>query len=131
MALLCPERGADTRFCLLAGVRWWGEAEVEGLGGSYGRVQGAAQAGMQRGNVAVYAAFDAIKDNGVVSMFPPLADRWLSEVKAQTPWSKLGLEDFSRLKKNYGADWLILQQPGVAGLDCPYENSAVRICRAP
>ena len=74
---------------------------------------------------------DAIKDNGVVSMFPPLADRWLSEVHAQTPWNKLGLEDFARLKKNYGANWLILQQPGVAGLECPYENSAVRVCRIP
>ena len=74
---------------------------------------------------------DAIKDNGVVSMFPPLADRWLSEVKAQTPWRKLGLEDFVRLRKDYGATWLILQQPGVAGLDCPYGNSAVRVCRIP
>jgi hypothetical protein len=74
---------------------------------------------------------DAIKDNGVVSMFPPLADRWLNEVTAQTPWSKLGVEDFARLKRDYGANWLILQQPGIPGLECPYENSAVRVCRVP
>ena len=74
---------------------------------------------------------DAVKDNGVVSMFPPLADRWLEEVKAQSPWSRLGITDFARLKQNYGANWLIVQQPGVAGLQCPYENSAVRVCTAP
>jgi len=74
---------------------------------------------------------DAVKDNGVVSMFPPLAERWWSEVKAQSPWSSLGVDDFVRLKKNYGASWFILQQPGVPGLDCPYQNYAVRVCRAP
>jgi hypothetical protein len=74
---------------------------------------------------------DAVKDNGVVSMFPPLADRWLEEVKAQSPWRSLGIKDFARLKQNYGANWLIMQKPGVAGLDCPYENSAVSVCRAP
>ncbi len=74
---------------------------------------------------------DAVKDNGVVSMFPGLAEHWWSEVQDQSPWNGLGVEGFARLKKNYGISWLILQQPDVAGLDCPYENSAVRVCRAP
>jgi hypothetical protein len=74
---------------------------------------------------------DAVKDNGVVSMFPPLADRWLEEVKAQSPWSQLGIADFARLKRDYGVSWVIVQQPGVIGLDCPYENAGVRVCRAP
>jgi len=74
---------------------------------------------------------DAIKDNGVVSMFPPLADRWLSEVNAESPWGSLGVEDFKRLKASYGASWLVVQQPGVAGIECPYTNYAVRVCRAP
>jgi iron complex outermembrane receptor protein len=39
-------------------------AEVEGLGGSYGRLQAGAQAGVQRGNLAAYVAFDSIKDSG-------------------------------------------------------------------
>jgi iron complex outermembrane receptor protein len=38
--------------------------ELEGLVGSYGRVQGGAQAGVQNGNFSAYAAFDAINDNG-------------------------------------------------------------------
>lgn len=74
---------------------------------------------------------DAIKDNGVVSMFPPLADRWLSEVKAATPWGSLGVEDFKRLEANYGVSWLVMQQPGLTGIECPYTNYAVRVCRAP
>jgi len=38
--------------------------ELEGLVGSYGRVQGAAQAGVQNGNLAAYVAADAIHDSG-------------------------------------------------------------------
>ena len=74
---------------------------------------------------------DAVKDNGVVSMFPLLADRWLAEVNAQSPWNKLGISDFARLKQEYGTNWMIRQQPGVPGLECPYQNSAVRVCRVP
>jgi iron complex outermembrane receptor protein len=45
------------------GFTWQGK-ETEGLIGSYGRVQGGAQAGVQSGNLAAYAAADAINDNG-------------------------------------------------------------------
>jgi hypothetical protein len=72
---------------------------------------------------------DAIKDNGVVSMFPPLADEWWEQVQAQTPWTNFQAPDFARLKKNYGVSWVMLEQPGVAGIDCPYQNAAVQVCR--
>jgi hypothetical protein len=72
---------------------------------------------------------DASKDNGVVSMFPVLAEKWWDQVQAQTPWESFQAADFSRLKENYGANWVVLQQPGVAGLDCVYQNVAVRVCR--
>lgn len=74
---------------------------------------------------------DTVKDGGVVSMFPPLAAQWLTEVNAQRPWNSLGLAGLARLKRDYGVSWLILQQPGTVGLDCPYQNSAVRVCRVP
>jgi hypothetical protein len=74
---------------------------------------------------------DANKDNGVVSMFPPLAEKWLEQVKAQTPWRSFSSEDFVRLKQKYGVNWVVVQQPGVAGLDCVYQNSAVQVCRLP
>ncbi|HEU5274206.1 MAG TPA: TonB-dependent receptor [Xanthobacteraceae bacterium] len=38
--------------------------EIEGLVGSYGRVQGGAQAGVQSGNLSAYVAADAIRDAG-------------------------------------------------------------------
>lgn len=74
---------------------------------------------------------DGVKDNGVVSMFPALAEEWWAQVQAQTPWKSFRAEDFSRLKNTYGASWAVVQQPGVAGLDCLYQNSAVRVCRIP
>jgi hypothetical protein len=74
---------------------------------------------------------DSNKDNGVVSMFPPLAEEWLEQVKAQTPWKNLSSVDFVRLKQKYGVGWVVVQQPGVAGLDCAYQNAAVQVCQVP
>jgi hypothetical protein len=74
---------------------------------------------------------DTSKDSGAVSMFPPLAEEWWTQVQAQTPWKNFRAEDFARLKKKYGVSWVVVQQPGVSGLDCVYQNSAVRICRIP
>jgi len=74
---------------------------------------------------------DANKDNGVVSMFPPLAEKWWEQVQAQTPWKNFQAGDFARLQTKYGVNWVVLQQPGVTGLDCAYQNAAVRVCRLP
>ena len=60
---------------------------------------------------------DGIKDNGVVSMFPPLAEEWWAQVQDQMPWKNFRLEDFERLKSKYGVSWVVVQQP-VAGLNC-------------
>ena len=72
---------------------------------------------------------DSVKDSGTVSMFPPLAEHWFEQVQDQTPWKKFQAADFSRLRAKYGVTWVILQQPGTPGLDCAYENSAVKVCR--
>ena len=55
---------------------------------------------------------DGVKDNGVVSMFPPLAEEWWAQVQAQTPWKSFRAEDFLRLKNTYGVSWMVVQQPG-------------------
>jgi len=72
---------------------------------------------------------DAVKDGGAVTMFPPMAEEWLKQVQAQSGWKTLHAQDFRRLKAEYGVNWVVLQQPGVAGLDCPYQNAAVFVCR--
>ncbi len=74
---------------------------------------------------------DWVKDNGAVSMFPTLAAEWWDQVQAQTPWKDFRLGDMQRLKKHYGVNWVVLQQPGVAGLDCAFQNAAVQVCRIP
>jgi len=74
---------------------------------------------------------DAIKDNGVVSMFPQLAEEWWAQVQAQSPWKNLQAADFSRLQEKYGVNWVVLEPPGVPGIDCPYQNVTVRVCRLP
>jgi hypothetical protein len=72
---------------------------------------------------------DALKDSGAVSMFPPLAEEWFRQAQAQNGWKQFQLGDFSRLQADYGVGWVIVQQPGVEGLDCPYQNPAVLVCR--
>ena len=72
---------------------------------------------------------DGIKDSGAVSMFPALADKWQEQVDAQRGWKTFQLADFQKLNARYSIDWVVLEQPGVDGLTCPYQNSRVRVCR--
>jgi hypothetical protein len=72
---------------------------------------------------------DVVKDGGAVTMFPPMAEEWLRQVQAQRDWKTFQAQDFRRLHAEYGVNWVVLQQPGVAGLDCPYQNAAVLACR--
>ena len=72
---------------------------------------------------------DAVKDSGAVSMFPPLADEWWEQFQAQQNWKQFGLQDFRRLRAKYGVNWIVLQPSALTGLNCPYENRAVRVCR--
>lgn len=72
---------------------------------------------------------DAVKASGAVSMFPAMADEWLSQTQAQSGWKKFQAQDFRRLQAQYGVSWVVLQQPGIAGLDCPYRNAAVLVCK--
>lgn len=74
---------------------------------------------------------DRVKDSGAVTMFPALAQTWLEQVSSMQGWKDFGMEDFARLHHQYGVDWVVLQQPGVTGMECPYENAALRVCRIP
>jgi hypothetical protein len=72
---------------------------------------------------------DRVKDSGAVSMFPALAQEWQEQVNAQREWTKFQLADFQKLKARYKITWVVVEQPGVTGLACPYENWRVRVCR--
>jgi hypothetical protein len=73
---------------------------------------------------------DVTKDASVATQVPGLAPLWLEQVQAQSGWEHFGVRDFQRLHARFGVDWLVLKQPGVLGLDCPYRNDALRVCRA-
>jgi hypothetical protein len=72
---------------------------------------------------------DAVKDSGAVSMFPPLAEEWWDQFDAQKNWKHFDKQGFLQLHNKYGITWIVVQQPGVPGLSCPYANAAVMVCR--
>jgi hypothetical protein len=82
---------------------------------------------------------DLVKDKGACSMFPPLSVIWAEQIADQKNFEKFRNEDFERLRQKYGVSWVVVQQPapaehalpesGPAGMECPYENPAVRVCR--
>jgi hypothetical protein len=75
------------------------------------------------------ALADYSKDPAVATQVPRLAPRWQKEVTAQEGWRHFELKDFQGLKEKFGVNWVVLERPGVAGLACPYENTAVLVCR--
>jgi len=74
---------------------------------------------------------DRVKDSGAVSMFPALAETWSEQVQAHAGWAHFQPQDLEILRERYGVDWVVLQAPGIAALECPYTNSAVLVCRVP
>lgn len=74
---------------------------------------------------------DAKKDWSDAVLYPwlPLADDVFAQTEAAAGWKNFGIADFAKLKEAYGVSWVVLQQPGVQALDCPYENAAVKVCR--
>lgn len=74
---------------------------------------------------------DAVKDPGAVTIAPSLAQAWLAQLQAQQGWNDFQLSDFSRLRQQFGVHWIVLEQPGKAGLDCPFQNNALQVCRIP
>lgn len=74
---------------------------------------------------------DAKKDWSDAVLYPwlPLADDISAQVEAAAGWKNFGTADFARLKEAYGVSWIVIEKPGTNGLDCPYENVALRVCR--
>jgi len=71
---------------------------------------------------------DRVTDAGAVSMFPPMAEEWVEQVQAQRGWREFRIQNFRGLQTRYGVNWVVLQQPGVSELQCPYQNQIVKVC---
>jgi len=72
---------------------------------------------------------DNVKDSGAVSLFPQLADRWKSQVQAQSGWENFQLGDFENLARHFPVTWILTRRPSPAGLVCPYQNRELAVCR--
>lgn len=74
---------------------------------------------------------DEIKDTAVVTQVPELAERWNRELEAQAGWRDFKLEDFERLKREFGVNWTLVSYPAPQGLDCQWHNTLLAVCRIP
>jgi hypothetical protein len=72
---------------------------------------------------------DAVKDAAVATQVPDLAPLWQQQTEAAAGWQHFQKQDFLRLQQQFGVNWIVVQGPGVEGLDCPYRNEAVAVCR--
>jgi hypothetical protein len=72
---------------------------------------------------------DLVKDKGAASMFPPLSVEWAGQIADEKNWKQFGKADFDKLRQKYGVSWVVVEQPGPVGMECPYENALVRVCR--
>ena len=61
--------------------------------------------------------------------FPTLPRSGSSKSRPHPVGSIFTKQDFLRLQQQFGVNWIIVQGPGVEGLDCPYKNEAVAVCR--
>jgi hypothetical protein len=73
---------------------------------------------------------DQEKDSGAASVFPELAERWKQESAAQSDWAHVSEDRLQNLRAQYGVDWVLLENAApLSGLDCPYRNRELRVCR--
>jgi hypothetical protein len=86
-----------------------------------------------RGLAERSALADFRKDHNVATNWPELAPIWSEQFHDHENWASFTLSDFQRLKKKYGITWAVIESSNRAssGLNCPYQNSALRVCRIP
>jgi hypothetical protein len=74
---------------------------------------------------------DAVKDTAVVTQVPELGPVWNRQVDAQQGWKSFRLEDFERLRTDFGVDWVLVSFPSPSGLACRWHNESLAVCRIP
>jgi len=75
---------------------------------------------------------DQIKDRAVASVSPEMAGEWLERREALRGWKNFSRADLQAFKQRFGVEWVMLERvspPHSDGLNCPYQNQQVRICR--
>jgi hypothetical protein len=75
---------------------------------------------------------DQLEDRPAAAMVPGMASEWWMESEAQSSWDRFSAIQLHGLKRRFGVDWVLLERnrpPSPGGMDCPYENTTIRICR--
>jgi hypothetical protein len=72
---------------------------------------------------------DWVKDSGVASVFPQMAPEWEREQQFTRGWEQYTTSDFLALPQHSPATWAVVQYAQAIGLDCPFRNAAVAVCK--
>ena len=74
---------------------------------------------------------DYSKDGGEASIAPDLAGAWTAGQRAQQKLNDRTTSDAMRVAalEPFGVSWVVLNQATSTRLDCPYANSAVKVCQ--
>lgn len=72
---------------------------------------------------------DAYKDSGAVTMFPQLLGDWQQQEQMLDGWRSFGPAEFERLAQISPVSWVVVARRQENGLDCPYSNAEVAVCR--
>ncbi len=82
-----------------------------------------------RGIAERSALADELKDSGVVSVFPQAAGEWWRERAMTVGWERWSAREFKELRERTPATWVVVELRQSAGLECPYRNGTVAVCR--
>lgn len=72
---------------------------------------------------------EAVHDLAPAAMSPALGARWMRESEDLAAWQRFTISDFTHLADKYGVGWVVVSQPHLPELTCPYQNADVAVCR--
>jgi hypothetical protein len=50
-------------------------------------------------------------------------------VQAEEGWGQFQAADFRRLNNRFGVNWVVLEGNAATGIECPYHNESLMVCR--
>lgn len=72
---------------------------------------------------------DWSKDGGVAAIYPKIAPEWLTDAKAEDPWTQWSDAQRQQALAPYHVSWVVLSASQPTNLPCPYQNSLVQVCQ--
>jgi hypothetical protein len=69
-----------------------------------------------------------IKDEGLASLFPPLAPVWAGRIARERGLNTESDAERRRQLLGTGVNWLLLSSQSTTSLHCPYRNAALQVC---